>query len=379
MALNKLYDERVALIKKMQNFLDERTNEGHLSAEDDAIYAKMEADLNGLESTIERQKRIDDLSAKLNEPINAAIVDRLTSKGQNDTKTAFRDFLKTGRISNVLGTTSANGTMIPVELANEIVKIVADTNVFRKISKVITASGDYKIPTLTGRATAAFVAENGAYGVTDPTLAGVTLDAYKLGCIVKVSEELLNDSAFDIEALLADDLGSAMALAEEEQMVGGDGTTEPHGILLAGTSGLTAAGTTAVTSDELIDLFYSVKAGYRANGSWLMSDATLSKVRKLKDSNNNYIFQPSMLAGVQDTILGKSVYTSSYMPALAASSKSIAFGDFGYYWIADRQGIEMQRLNELYAGNGQVGFKASKRVDSDLTIAEAVKYITQHA
>lgn len=112
---------------------------------------------------------------------------------------------------------------------------------------------------------------------------------------------------------------------------------------------------------------------------WVLNDSTIKAIRKLKDSNGQYLWQPSLTAGTPDTILGRPVRTSAYMPAIAASAKTIAFGDFSYYWIADRQGRSFKRLNELYAANGQVGFLASQRVDGKLILSEAIKVLAQKA
>ena len=136
---------------------------------------------------------------------------------------------------------------------------------------------------------------------------------------------------------------------------------------------------TAITLDNLLDLIYALKAPYRKNAKFLMKDTTVSAIRKLKDNQGQYLWQPSLTAGTPDTILGRPVRTSAYMPAIAASAKTIAFGDFSYYWIADRQGRSFKRLNELYAATGQVGFKATQRVDGKLILAEAVKVLQMKA
>lgn len=128
-----------------------------------------------------------------------------------------------------------------------------------------------------------------------------------------------------------------------------------------------------------MDLFYSLKSPYRKNATFIMNDSTVKAIRKLKDGNGNYIWQPSMTAGTPDTILNCPVLTSTYMPEVAAGNKTIAFGDFKYYWIADRQGRSFKRLNELYAVTGQVGFVATQRVDGKLILPEAVKYLQQKA
>ena len=128
-----------------------------------------------------------------------------------------------------------------------------------------------------------------------------------------------------------------------------------------------------------MDLYYSLKSPYRRNAVWTLNDSTVKAIRKLKDGNGQYLWQPGITAGAPDMILGCPVRTSSYMPAIAAGAKTIAFGDFSYYWIADRQGRSFKRLNELYAATGQVGFLASQRVDGKLVLPEAVKVLIQKA
>ena len=132
-------------------------------------------------------------------------------------------------------------------------------------------------------------------------------------------------------------------------------------------------------ADELMDLYYSLKSPYRKKSVWVLNDSTIKAIRKLKDNNGQYLWQPSLTAGAPDMILGRPIKTSAYMPAIAAGAKTIAFGDFSYYWIADRQGRSFKRLNELFAATGQVGFLASQRVDGKMILAEAVKVLVQKA
>ena len=122
-----------------------------------------------------------------------------------------------------------------------------------------------------------------------------------------------------------------------------------------------------------MDLFYSLRSPYRKKAVWMLNDSTVKALRKLKDGNGNYIWQPSVQAGVPDMILNRPYFTSSFVPEIAAGQKIMAFGDFSYYWIADRQGRSFKRLNELFATTGQVGFLASQRVDGKLILPEAVK------
>jgi HK97 family phage major capsid protein len=126
-----------------------------------------------------------------------------------------------------------------------------------------------------------------------------------------------------------------------------------------------------------MDLFFSLKSPYRKNAVFVMNDATVKAIRKLKDGNGQYIWQPSITAGTPDTILNRPVKTSAYVPTIASGTKSIAFGDFGYYWVADRQGRAFKRLNELYAATGQVGSMATQRVDGKLILPEAIQVLQQ--
>jgi HK97 family phage major capsid protein len=255
--------------------------------------------------------------------------------------------------------------------------------VFRQLAKVITtSSGDKKIPVAASKGVASWVEEEGPIPESDDVFGQVSIGAFKLATMIKVSEELLNDSVFNLESYIAKEFARRIGAKEEEAFFVGDGTGKPTGIFNAtgGASlGITTAGATAITIDELIDLFYSLKSPYRKNAVFVMNDATVKAIRKLKDGNGQYIWQPSITAGQPDTVLTRPVKTSVYVPHIAAAAKTIAFGDFSYYWVADRQGRSFQRLNELFAATGQVGFKATQRVDGKLILTEAIKVLQQKA
>lgn len=165
---------------------------------------------------------------------------------------------------------------------------------------------------------------------------------------------------------------------EEDAFLNGDGSAKPTGILhdtLGGQVGVTAASATAITADELVDLYYSLKAPYRKNAIWILNDATIRLIRKLKSVEGQYLWQPGLKDGEVNTILGRPYFTSPFMPTAEAGAKAILFGDLSYYWIGDRQGIAFRRLNELYAGKGQVGFMASKRLDGRTVLPEAIQLL----
>ena len=281
------------------------------------------------------------------------------------------------------GTDSEGGYLVPDEYERTLVEALEEENVFRQLANVIrTSSGDRKIPVVATKGTASWIDEEGAYTESDDSFGPVSIGAYKVGTMIKVSEELLNDSVFDLESYIAKEFARRIGAKEEEAFFTGDGSGKPLGVLAAtggAETGVTAASSTAVTADELMDLFYSLKSPYRKKAVWVLNDSTIKAVRKLKDSTGQYLWQPSLAAGTPDTLLGRPVKTSAYMPVIAAGAKTIAFGDFSYYWIADRQGRSFKRLNELYAANGQVGFLGSQRVDGKLVLSEAVKVLAQKA
>ena len=282
-----------------------------------------------------------------------------------------------------IGTDSEGGYLVPDEFERTLVEGLLEENIFRTLAKVITtSSGDRKIPVVASRGTASWVDEEGVIPESDDAFSQVSIGAYKLGTIIKVSEVLLNDSVFILQAYIAKEFARRIGSKEEEAFFIGDGTGKPTGIFHTtggGELGVTAAAQSALKLDEILDLFYSLKSPYRKKATFMMNDATVKEIRKLKDGNGQYIWQPSITAGEPDTILNRPVKTSSYVPTLEAGAKAIAFGDFGYYWVADRQGRSFQRLNELYAATGQVGFKATQRVDGKLILPEAIKVLQMKA
>ena len=370
MTILELREKRAKAWEATKAFLDSHRNDkGMLSAEDDATYSRMEQEITDLGKEIARLERQEALDAELNRPVNKP----LTGKPMNGKETA-----KTGRatdeyrqnfwnmmrsktpmptVMNALqiGTDSEGGYLVPDEYERTLVEALEEENIFRQLAKIIqTSSGDRKIPVVATKGTASWIDEEGAY--------------------------LESDSVFDLESYISREFARRIGAKEEEAFFTGDGSGKPLGILAAtggAETGITAASATAITADELIDLFYSLKAPYRRNAVWVLNDSTIKAIRKLKDNQGQYLWQPSLTAGAPDLLLGKPVRTSAFMPAIAADAKTIAFGDFSYYWIADRQGRSFKRLNELYAATGQVGFLASQRVDGKLILPEAIKVLAQ--
>ena len=395
MTITELREKRAKTWNAMETFLaSQRNDKGVLSAEDDATYSRMEQELDDLTREIKRMERKDAIEAELNKPVASPLTAKPMSPNDKDEKegrasntykksfwNAMRDKVARPTVMDALkiGSDAEGGYLVPDEYEKTLIEGLEEENIFRKIAKVInTSSGDRKIPVVATKGTASWVDEEGLINESDDTFGQVSIGAYKLGTLIKVSEELLNDSVFDLEDYISTEFARRIGSREEDAFFNGDGVGKPTGIFNAtggAEIGVTSASATAITADELIDLFYSLKAPYRKNAVWVLNDATVKAIRKLKDNNGNYLWQPAITANTPDTILGKPVFTSSYVPTIGAGAKSIAFGDFTYYWVADRQARSFKRLNELYAATGQVGFMATQRVDGKLILPEAIKVL----
>lgn len=396
--LRELRAERAALVKKSRDFLESRSkDDARLSAEDDAAYSRMEDDLMDYDKQIERLERLENRESVLEMPVNMPLTTKPGEPKEDEKKGRAADsyrkaFWNTIRvkypsleITNALqeGVDSEGGYLVPDEYERTLIQALNEETAIRQYAKVITTSnGTHKIPIVASHGEAAWMEEEDAFQQSDETFGQVNLDAHKVGTLIKVSEELLNDSAFDLEAYMRSEFARRIGDKEEDAFLNGNGTHKPTGLLheTAGAQvGVTAASSTALTADELIDLFHSLKSPYRKKAVWIMNDSTMKQIRKLKDGNGVYLWQPGIRDGEVNTILGKPYSTTAFMPEIAAGAKTLLFGDLSYYWIADRQGIVFKRLNELFAGNGQVGFLAYKRLDGKTVLPEAIKVLKQKA
>lgn len=393
----ELREKRAKLWDSTKAFLDSRRNEnGLLSVEDTTTYEKMEADVVNLGKEIDRLERQAVLDLELAKPTSAAITHRpeqyqeteKNGRASNEYKSAFWKAMKNKNsfeVQNALqvGTDSEGGYLVPDEFEQTLIEALVEENMFRQLAKVVTtSSGDKKIPVVAAKGTASWVDEEGVIPESDDTFGQVSIGAYKLATMIKVSEELLNDSVFNLEQYIAKEFARRIGSKEEEAFFIGDGNGKPTGIFNAAGGagvGVTTTSVSGISFDEIMDLFYSLKSPYRKNAVFVTNDATVKAIRKLKDGNGQYLWQPSVTAGQPDTILNRPLKTSAYVPVIASAAKTIAFGDFSYYWVADRQGRSFQRLNELYAATGQVGFKATQRVDGKLILNEAIKILQMKA
>lgn len=392
----ELMEKRKKTWEAAKDFLESRRgNDGLISAEDNETYEKMENEVVSLGKEIERLQKQAAIDAEMNkataEPIREepGRVPGEEKKGRASAE-YDREFWNAMRKKNYydfhnslsIGEDGKGGYLVPDEFEKKLIEGLEEESFFRSLATIIrTSSGDRKIPVVTGKGEAAWIDEGGEYPESDDSFGQTSISAYKLATMIKVSDELLNDSVFDIQGYITREFARRISTKEEEAFFVGDGMGKPTGIFdsKGGAEVGVNATSVSITFDDVMDLFYSLKAPYRRKAKWLLNDSTVKSLRKLKDGNGNYIWQPSVTVGVPDMILNRPYYTSTFVPELAAGKTPMAFGDYSYYWIADREGRSMKRLNELYARTGQVGFLASQRVDGRLILSEAVKVMTVKA
>lgn len=386
MNILELREKRAKAWEGTKAFLESHRNkDGVLSAEDDATYDKMMADIDGLGKEIKRLERQEVLDREMAKAVEVPLTSRPGAMLEDEkmkparARSAYaKDLLRAMRtnfkqVTNLLqeGVDADGGYLVPEEYDSRIIDVLSEENIMRGLATKITTSGEHKINLAATKPAAAWIEEGEALQFSDATFGQILLDAHKLHVAIKITEELLYDNAFNLEGYIINEFGKAMANAEEDAFLNGNGTGKPLG-LFAENGGGVVTGTlgAAIKSDDLLDLVYSLKRPYRKSASFIMNDQTLLSLRKLKDNNGAYMWQPSYQVGEPDKVLGYSVHTSAYAPVDA-----ISFGDYSYYNIGDRGTRSMQELRELFAGNGMIGYVVKERVDGKLILPEAVKIL----
>ena len=385
MTIKELIEKRAKVWETAKSFVDTHEDKnGLLSAEDTATYNKMEKEIEDLTAAIDRQRRAEQREVDLSKPLNSPLTSRPYKETQTEKKSgratdeyknamlsAMRSNFR--NISNVLqeGVDSDGGYLVPEEYDSRLIDVLEEENIMRSLATTITTSGQHKINIAATKPAAAWIEEGGALSFGDATFDQIYLDAYKLHVAIKVTEELLYDNAFNLENYIITQFGKALGNAEEDAFLNGDGKGKPIGIFDSkGGGNVLGTLTAAIKSDDMLDLVYGLKRPYRKSSSFIMNDSTLALLRKLKDNNGAYIWQPSYKENEPDRVLGYAVNTSPYAP-----TNSIAFGDYSYYNIGDRGSRSFAELRELFAGNGMVGFVAKERVDGKLILPEAVQIL----
>lgn len=394
----ELRSKRNTLWEQTKAFLEEHRGENGLVASDAVEkYDRMAQEVKDLGAEIERLEQQAQVDAQLAVPTSRPVSGKpmimteeraATKTGAKEYTEAFWNMIRNrgnyGEVHNALsvGEDSEGGFTVPDEFERKLVEALEDNNIFRGMATVIrTSSGTRKIPIAEDTGEASWIDEGEEIPESDTTFGQTMLSAYKLGTMIKISNELLNDSAFDLASYIARPFGVRMGNAEERAFITGDGVGKPLGLLddAGAKVGVTAAKTTAISFDEVFQLYYALKAPYRKKAEFLCNEALVLQLMTIKDNNGNYIWKPGLDIGKPDTLLNRPLKTSAFMPEVAAGNKVMAFGDYSYYWIADRQNRTFRRLNELYARTDQVGFLTTQRVDGKLILPEAVQVLQMKA
>ena len=411
MTIQQLLDARASALTVMREVNDSAKAENRdFTAEETEKYSRAESEFDSLTERIEREKNLEERSRALAtidapHPVVTPPAERDEEADRDEYRKAFASYVIRGMMelepeqrsrlragwrgetearAQGVGTASAGGYLVPEGYQAEIIRVMKDFGAVINVARVLTTDTGNELPWPTVDDTAqvgALLAENTQVAEQDVTLGTKQLDAYKYTSkLVRVSWELLQDSAFDVEDLLRDLLGERVGRIQNQHFTTGTGTAQPNGIVTGATSGVTAAGVAAITGDELISLVHSVDRAYRFSprARFMMSDAALASIRKLKDSDGQYLWVPGLRAGETDTLLGFPVEINTDMAVPATGVKSVLFGDFfAGYVVRLVRGFQLIRLDERYADYFQSGFVGFSRADGEVVNTAAYKALTQ--
>ena len=385
--LEKLLALRAEKAEAMKALLSAAEKEGRQLTEDEGKkYDEMDRELDGLAADIQRVNRqlaVDrELDGLQRQPLVAGTQRSENVDNHADEIAVYRRAFWKAQKKEALtpdearslntGSDAKGGYLVPESFAETVITKLGEKSYIRNIANVSASTTTENLPVEGDDGESTWVDEEGTYGESDPEIGRVTMEAWKAGRIVKVTDEALQDTVPAIEDYVAMKFAKSTTKLEEEAFVNGDGVKKPKGFLLDAEVGVTTASSTAFTADEIIDLEYSLDEDYEKNAVWMMNKNTKAMVRKLKDSNGDYLWSKG-LNGEPDTLDGYPIIVNKHMPDVASGKKPIAFGDFGYYYIKDRLVMNIKRLNEKYADTGHVGFRVDKRVDGKLVLPEAIK------
>lgn len=381
--LQNLIEKRAKAWEGAKAFVESKKDkDGLLKDEDVQTYNEMEAKIAQFSSEIERVSRMEQMEKELSKPMNTPLTGKpMAEKMQNEKeqknamhKDAMLKALRSNfrQVDNVLQekVDADGGYLVPEEYDNRLIQSLEGENIMRQLGHTLTTSGDHKINIAATTPAAAWIDEGGQLTFGEATFKQALLDAHKLHVAIKVTEELLYDSAFNLENYILEQFGKALANAEEDAFLNGDGTGKPTGVFHQTNGGTYLTEVATLKADDIINLIHALKRPYRKGAVFILNDKTIAAIRKLKDNNGAYMWQPSYQVGEPDRLLGYPVYTSQFAP-----ENKIAFGDFSYYNIGDRGTRSFKQLTELFAGNGMIGFVAKERVDGKLILKEAVQIL----
>lgn len=381
--LQNLIEKRAKAWEGAKAFVESKKDkDGLLKEEDVQTYNEMEAKIAQFSSEIERVSRMEQMEKELSKPMNTPLTGKpMAEKMQSEKeqknamhKDAMLKALRSNfrQVDNVLQekVDADGGYLVPEEYDNRLIQSLEGENIMRQLGHTLTTSGDHKINIAATTPAAAWIDEGGQLTFGEATFKQALLDAHKLHVAIKVTEELLYDSAFNLENYILEQFGKALANAEEDAFLNGDGTGKPTGVFHQTNGGTYLTEVATLKADDIINLIHALKRPYRKGAVFILNDKTIAAIRKLKDNNGAYMWQPSYQVGEPDRLLGYPVYTSQFAP-----ENKIAFGDFSYYNIGDRGTRSFKQLTELFAGNGMIGFVAKERVDGKLILKEDVQIL----
>lgn len=412
--VKKLQERRKKVWKDITDIADIAAEENRaLSGEEERKYREGDSEMDNLDKRIQDILNGEQRAKDTQDQIESIAGRRVEHSGDggsgagfsNGGKTAeqeaveVRKFLNGEIRSYELALPSAierrslldSSTPLPTSFIGQLYRYLVDTSSIRQANPSVfsTSSGEnLVIPRSTAEGNATWTGEGATLTAVDPTLSSVTLGAFKIAKLIQISSELLQDTGFDVVGFMAEHAGRNLGIAVDTAYVVGTGTTQPTGFVGAATVGYTASTTTGSTvalptsgtvqgADVLIELYHSVIPQYRPRSSFIMNDSTIKVVRRLKDTTGQYIWQPALVAGQPDTILGRPVFADPNMAAIGVSTKPIAFGDFGGYFIRDVTPIRFERSDDFAFGNDLVSFRAIYRTDGKLGDTNSVKtYLT---
>jgi HK97 family phage major capsid protein len=405
--LKRLREQRARAWEAYKAFLDSITAEVRdMSGEEKAKDENFRTDLDGLDI------RIDDLDKRVRadqaRETNRAKIEAITGRnvtedeGRADQKDAelIRSVL-TGKSRSALipisgmhvdrgadgryqvrtltsGTLGSGGALIPSSFRQSLYEFLVDESAIRQAgATVITTGGgeNLTLPRLVSHGTAAIVGEGTAAAGSDPSFGTIVLGSWKYAQLLQLPRELIEDEQVDLLSFVARDMGRALGAVSGAAFVTGSGTNAPMGIMTASTIGVTG-GTGVVgvpTANNLIDLMYSVASPYANRGAWLMARATEGAIRKIKDTYDQYVWQPGILSGTPNQLLGRPVYSDPNVAAMGTNNLAVLFGDIGGYWIRDVGSIEIARSDDFAFSTDLVTYRAILRTDGDLVDTAAVR------
>jgi HK97 family phage major capsid protein len=397
--VKRLRDRRLNVWEQAKAIADRASDENRAFAgEEQSQWDTLNAELDALDarikSVIDGEQRAKDTEEAFSKLEGRAATG---SSGSMEGKPAeFRQFLagQRGNAYDLLPdtppdfralsklTAAAGLNTVPTSFYDRLIAHLIETASIMQAGPTVlqTSSGEsIQVPKTTAHSSAAIVTEGAAIAASDPTFGQITLGAFKYGLLIQVSRELITDTGADLEGYLAMQAGRALGNAFGAHAITGTGTTQPRGVVVDATLGVTG-GTGVVgvpTADNLIDLFFSVIAPYRNSSAarWIVKDSTIAALRKLKDTTNQYLWQPGLVAGAPDMLLGKPVLTDPGVAATGLNAKSVVFGDMSQYFVRMVNGIRFERSDEYAFNTDLVTFRALLRADGALVdLTGAVKY-----